>query len=175
MAQKSHLQEFIESRGHICDFYPNFHPECNYIEQYWGFSKYQYRLSPQTSNIAEMEENVRASLDKASLLQIRRWANRSGRYISAYALGLDGAEATGGARDKSQRARDEKRERERERQERERFQEPPDDIQTYLGATNSVHRAHTSLTDNIRATEPPYKPPDDIQTTDHTTDNTRPT
>lgn len=72
MAQKSHLQEFIESRGHICDFYPKFHPECNYIEQYWGFSKYQYRLSPQTSNIAEMEENVRASLDKASLLQIRQ-------------------------------------------------------------------------------------------------------
>lgn len=71
-AQKPQLQEFIESRGHICDFYPRYHPECNFIEQYWGYTKYHYRLSPQTKKIDEMEQNVLACLDKATLLQIRR-------------------------------------------------------------------------------------------------------
>jgi hypothetical protein len=35
VAQKSQLQEYIESRGHLCDFYPKFHCELNFIEQYW--------------------------------------------------------------------------------------------------------------------------------------------
>ena len=72
VGQKCHLQEFIESRGHLCDFYPKFHPETNFIEQYWGLAKYFYRISPKTSDIEEMEANVKACLDKVSLLQIRR-------------------------------------------------------------------------------------------------------
>ena len=32
--QNSHLEEFINSRGHICDFYPKYHCELNFIEQY---------------------------------------------------------------------------------------------------------------------------------------------
>ena len=35
IAQKSKLEEFITSRGHICDFYPKYHCELNFIEQYW--------------------------------------------------------------------------------------------------------------------------------------------
>lgn len=73
VGQKSHLQEFIESRGHLCDFYPKFHPETNFIEQYWGLAKYFYRISPKTTDIDEMEANVKACLDKVSLLQIRRY------------------------------------------------------------------------------------------------------
>ena len=38
--QKGSLQELIEKEGHICDFYPKFHPELNFIEQYWGAAKY---------------------------------------------------------------------------------------------------------------------------------------
>lgn len=71
-SQKGQLQEYIESRGHLCDFYPKFHPETNAIEQYWGYSKLHYRSSPLTHNIDEMEANVKAALDKASVLQIRR-------------------------------------------------------------------------------------------------------
>jgi len=30
--QKSQLEEFVTSRGHICDFYPKYHCELNFIE-----------------------------------------------------------------------------------------------------------------------------------------------
>ena len=44
-AQKSQLQELIESCGHLCDFYPKYHCELNFIEQYWGAAKLQYRAA----------------------------------------------------------------------------------------------------------------------------------
>ncbi len=34
MAQKSQLEELIELCGHICDFYPKYHCELNFIEQF---------------------------------------------------------------------------------------------------------------------------------------------
>ena len=37
--QKPLLQEFIERRHHLCDFYPKYHCELNFIEQYWGAVK----------------------------------------------------------------------------------------------------------------------------------------
>ena len=37
--QKPQLQEFIESCSHLCDFYPKYHCELNFIEQYWGAAK----------------------------------------------------------------------------------------------------------------------------------------
>jgi len=45
-SQKSQLEEYITSQGHICDFYPKFHCELNFIEQYWGAVKWRYRSSP---------------------------------------------------------------------------------------------------------------------------------
>jgi hypothetical protein len=33
MSQKPLFQEYIESRGHLCDFYPKYHCELNFIEQ----------------------------------------------------------------------------------------------------------------------------------------------
>lgn len=70
--QKSHLEELITSRGHICDFYPKYHCELKFIEQYWGAAKLRYRNSPKTSDINEMEANIKASLDSVPLLQIQR-------------------------------------------------------------------------------------------------------
>lgn len=69
--QKSHLEELITSRGHVCDFYPKYHCELNFIEQYWGAAKFRYRTSPKTNDIKEMEENVRACLDNVPHLQIQ--------------------------------------------------------------------------------------------------------
>jgi len=43
---KSHLEEVINSHSHLCDFYPKFHCELNYIEQYWGAVKLLYRYGP---------------------------------------------------------------------------------------------------------------------------------
>ena len=42
--QKSELEEYIVLHGHICDFYPKFHCELNFIEQYWGAAKYRYHV-----------------------------------------------------------------------------------------------------------------------------------
>lgn len=71
--QKSHLEELIISRNHICDFYPKFHCELNFIEQYWGAAKLCYRASPRTKNMEEMEANVIAALDNVPLIQIQRY------------------------------------------------------------------------------------------------------
>jgi hypothetical protein len=45
MAQKSQLEELIELCGHICDFYPKYHCELNFIKQYWGAVKSQYHVA----------------------------------------------------------------------------------------------------------------------------------
>ena len=73
IAQKSQLEEYITSCGHICDFYPKFHCELNFIEQYWGAVKFHYRSSLKTSDMDTMEKNVLACLDAVPLLHIRRW------------------------------------------------------------------------------------------------------
>ena len=73
MAQKSELEELITARGHICDFYPKFHCELNFIEQYWGTAKYLYRSTAKTADMDAMERNVLECLDEVPLLQIRRY------------------------------------------------------------------------------------------------------
>lgn len=106
--QKSRLQELIESRHRICDFYPKYHCELNFIEQYWGAAKCRYRNTPKTSKMDEMKKNVLACLDDVDLLKIRRYdlkysnismlmlfryANWSARFMAAYDLGLLGTKA----------------------------------------------------------------------------------
>jgi hypothetical protein len=72
ITQKSELQEFIESCGHLCDFYPKYHCELNFIEQYWGAAKFQYRTATRSSTIKDMGTAVRECLDSVPLLQIRQ-------------------------------------------------------------------------------------------------------
>ena len=114
ISQKSHLEELITSRGHICDFYPKYHCELNFIEQYWGAAKLRYRNTPKTFDIDQMEKNVIACLDDVPDLSIQRYiftfkflsssfiliyyirymyANRSARFIDAYSQGLSRPEA----------------------------------------------------------------------------------
>ncbi|KAJ3521969.1 hypothetical protein NMY22_g12088 [Coprinellus aureogranulatus] len=89
-SQKSALEELITGRGHICDFYPKYHCELNFIEQYWGAAKLRYRNSPQTKSQDEMEKNMLACLDEVTQVQMIWFANRSARFISAYRLGKAG-------------------------------------------------------------------------------------
>jgi hypothetical protein len=56
--QKSALSELVERRGHICDYYPKYHCELNFIEQYWGAAKLCYRNSPSTQTMEEVRVNV---------------------------------------------------------------------------------------------------------------------
>ena len=73
-SQKSQLEEYITSRGHICDFYPKFHCELNFIEQYWGAAKFQYHSTNRTMTIDEMEKNVLKCLDDVPQASILRSA-----------------------------------------------------------------------------------------------------
>jgi hypothetical protein len=73
--QKSALEELVESRGHICDFYPKYHCELNFIEMYWGAAKFRYRTTALTANIDAMEQNVKNCLDDVPKLQIIRYVS----------------------------------------------------------------------------------------------------
>ena len=71
VGQKFKLQEFIESHSHLCDFYPKYHCELNFIEQYWGAAKFQYHTASRASTLKDMERIVKESLDSVPLLQIQ--------------------------------------------------------------------------------------------------------
>ena len=73
--QKSHLEEYITSWGHICGFYPKYHCKLNFIKQYWGAAKLIYRSSTRTRDMKETEENVKNSLDDVPIVQIQWWAS----------------------------------------------------------------------------------------------------
>lgn len=70
-AQKPKLQEFIDSHSHLCNFYPKYHCELNFIEQYWGAAKFSYCVAMQSTTLKDMETAVKESLDSVPLLQIR--------------------------------------------------------------------------------------------------------
>ena len=71
VSQKSQLQELIESHGHLCDFYPKYHCELNFIEQYWGAAKHRFCTAGRSATIEEMKGKVLTCLDDIPLDQIR--------------------------------------------------------------------------------------------------------
>lgn len=60
--------------------------------QYWGWAKYRYREVPKKS-FAEAKEVARRYLDACPPEVIRRFINRSWRFMSAYRKGLTGQAA----------------------------------------------------------------------------------
>lgn len=70
--QKSYLEEICEARGFDIIFFPKFHPELNFIEQCWGFAKRIYRMFPASSLEADLERNVKDSLEAVPLVSMRR-------------------------------------------------------------------------------------------------------
>ena len=72
VSQKSQLQELVESCGHLCDFYPKYHCELNFIEQYWGAAKLRFHVAGRAMTIDKMEKKVIQCLDDVPLLHIRR-------------------------------------------------------------------------------------------------------
>ena len=111
IAQKSLLEELIESHSHLCNFYPKYHCELNFIEQFWGATKICFRAASCARTIKEMERLVIDCLNDVPLEQIQQWvlstilqsfslkmlyryANRSTHFITAYQEGLSGSQAT---------------------------------------------------------------------------------
>jgi len=70
--QRSQVQELVELHGHLCDFYPKYHCELNFIEQYWGVAKLRFQSMKHVATLEEMEKQVKSCLDNIPLLQIQR-------------------------------------------------------------------------------------------------------
>ncbi|KAJ3553708.1 hypothetical protein NP233_g12583 [Leucocoprinus birnbaumii] len=90
--QESMLERVIRDAGHECIFLPKFHCEMNPIEMYWGWVKFRYRQVPKPT----FEDAKKAAIDAFDACPvdvIRRFINRSWRFMSAYRLGLTGKAA----------------------------------------------------------------------------------
>ena len=71
--QKPLLQEYIKLHGHLCNYYPKYHCELNFIEQYWGAAKLHFRVAGHARTLDEMEKKMVNCLDDIPLEQIQRF------------------------------------------------------------------------------------------------------
>ena len=88
VSQKSELQELIEKCGHICDFYPKYCCELNFIEQYWGAAKLCFCIAGRAATIDDMKKKVLACLDNIPIDQIPWCAQIFLALITAFLLCL---------------------------------------------------------------------------------------
>jgi hypothetical protein len=85
--QKSAIETLIKGRGHKYVFLPKFHCELNPIEMYWGYSKARYRQVKKTS-FDHAKKEVVIALDACTVDTLRRFCNRTFRFIDVYRKGL---------------------------------------------------------------------------------------
>jgi len=107
--QVSMLETLIKEAGHECIFLPKFHCELNPIEmvsliitliyftlksplQYWGWVKYRYR-QVQKKTFEDAKNAALAALDSCPVDVIRKFINRSWRFMDAYRIPLSGKAA----------------------------------------------------------------------------------
>ena len=72
VSQKSELQEAVKNCGHLCNFYPKYHCELNFIEQYWGAAKLKFHKAGRGATLEDMKKKVLASLDDIPLDKIHQ-------------------------------------------------------------------------------------------------------
>ena len=85
--EESLLEKVIKDAGHEVIFYPKFHCELNFIESYWAAVK-RYTRENCTYSFSDLEKTLETALDSVSLITIRRFANKSMRWIISYHQGL---------------------------------------------------------------------------------------
>ncbi|KAF8607403.1 hypothetical protein BDV93DRAFT_591655 [Ceratobasidium sp. AG-I] len=89
IGEKPLLQIVIEEAGHLCILLPKFHCELNPIEMYWGYAKQRFR--PKCNGSFPLAKKlVPECLDACSVTTIRRFFQKTWRYMDAYREGLTG-------------------------------------------------------------------------------------
>ena len=71
------------NRGALIILYPKFHPEFNWIEMYWGECK-RYSRKHWTYRFKDLIQILPDALRSPSLATVRRFAQKSFRYMDAY-------------------------------------------------------------------------------------------
>ena len=108
-AERPLIQMLIEDLGHICLFLPRFHCKLNLIEMLWGYGKYcacisldrAVLASPLLSGYRTLADGrfataktlVPKCLNLCELTMIRKFFQKSWRYLDAYQNGLNARQA----------------------------------------------------------------------------------
>ncbi len=98
VAVESLLESTCKAYGFKVMFLPKFHCELNFIEQCWGYAKRIYRLNPESSREDVLQKNALTALNSIPLESMRKFSNRSRRFMDAYSRGLNGRQAAWAAR-----------------------------------------------------------------------------
>lgn len=85
--QKPLVQEIIEDASHICIFLPKFHCELNFIEYFWGAVK-RYLREHCDYTFEGLKANMEVALASVPVTLIRKWENRTKRWMEAYRKGM---------------------------------------------------------------------------------------
>ena len=97
--QESALEMKVKQAGHIVEYCPKFHCECNFIERYWSAAKRAAR-NQCNYNFTSLWERLPGIHDEVSMIEIRNHARTSCRYIKMYSKGKDGVNAEKVERDR---------------------------------------------------------------------------
>jgi len=92
LAQKGRMEEVIVAARHKIVFYPKFHCELNYIENFWGAAK-KFSRSNCDYSWTGLQRTVPLALASVSLTSIRRYARKAFHYMDVYRKGLTGKAA----------------------------------------------------------------------------------
>ena len=91
--QRGAIEEYVVSRNHLFISVPKFHPECNFIERYWGYCK-RYLREHCDYKMASLRALLEPTLQsQCSLSIVRGFASHAWRWMSAYRRGLTGRAA----------------------------------------------------------------------------------
>ena len=85
--EKTTVEHYVESRGHICLFLPKFHCELNPIERVWGHSK-RYCRAYTNFTLVKLRQTIHPALESVTPDLIRKFFRKARDYERAYNEGL---------------------------------------------------------------------------------------
>lgn len=86
---KTLLEDLVESRGHICEFYPKYHCELSPIELVWCQAK-KYTRAYANGSIVRLRTLVPEGLDSVQTELIKKFFRKCRDYEKAYREGHTG-------------------------------------------------------------------------------------